>query len=95
MTKLEIKALRQAWELCTNNGEALLKLEGVILTTWNVEDVMGQIDNMDSKFSTLNEEDARCILDSVESNFDASMGICWDTIESAIVDYFQHTKMGE
>ena len=72
-------------------------LNDTIFPTWNIEDVDGMIGNIQTwygdnaevtrKLSELTDEDKRQILYQVEENFDASLGISWDTIECAILNF--------
>ena len=51
---------------------------------WCADDVMHRASEMDVKIT---QKEAEEIIDSVEHNFDASLGVSWDTIEWAIEDH--------
>lgn len=51
---------------------------------WCADDVMHRASEMEVKIT---QSEAEEIIDSVENNFDASLGVSWDTIEWAIEDH--------
>ena len=59
------------------------EFEDTIFTTWNINDVKTQAKRMEVE---LTEDQCYDVLNYLEENWDASIGICWDTIEMAILD---------
>jgi len=52
---------------------------------WSTEDILAQAENLDIE---LTEDQADEILESLEDNHDANIGINWDVISFYIGDYF-------
>jgi len=59
-----------------------------IAIVWNTDDVHQQAEDMGIRIS---ERDAENILDRVEANHDASIGVSWDVIDCNI-DMYMNTK---
>ena len=57
---------------------------------WSTEDVLAQADNLDLE---LTEEQADEILESLEDNHDATIGINWDVISYYIEDYMRRENL--
>lgn len=67
---------------------------------WSGKDIKSLFESMKNREddgeidlpSEISEEDIGCIADSLQDNFDASIGINWDDIEQAIRDHFRGEK---
>lgn len=57
---------------------------------WSTEDVLTQAENLDIK---LTEEQADEILESLQDNHDATIGINWDVITCYIEDYIENKNL--
>jgi hypothetical protein len=59
--------------------------ETICLIVWSKVDV--HIHNKDMGRPPISDEDAEAIVDTLESNHDATMGITWDSIEYLLFDF--------
>ena len=59
---------------------------------WCADDVLDKASDMSVKIT---EDEAVEILDHIEHNFDASLGVSWDTIEWAIDDHVERREAGK
>ena len=56
---------------------------------WCADDVMHKAKEMEAEIT---QREAEEIIDSIEHNFDASLGVTWDTIEWAIDDHVERRE---
>jgi hypothetical protein len=73
-------------------------MNGGIAINWGTDDVIHQAEQLACwcntsdperaiKYRQLDEDDAKEILDDLDQNHDANIGICWDTIDIYIDEY--------
>jgi hypothetical protein len=69
-------------------GKDFIKADGCIAILWNIQDVKDH--GKEHGYPDIADEQAMEILEDVEHNHDASMGVSWETLE-----YYTDSYMGE
>lgn len=61
-----------------------------ITITWSIEDIEDAANNMDCSLTKKQQSD---VLQQIKNGHDATIGINWDVIQQAIIDYCDSAKI--
>jgi hypothetical protein len=89
--KLTKQEKRQKLDQDIEAAKQLLSANGIQSQgLWCIDDIIDKANELKKRCS---KKDARIILTHIEQDFDAEFGITWQTLEQAVVDYFQKRKL--